>query len=226
MIVTSSTWRQTSRLPIDATAEDRTAWQRKMTEDPDNLYFSRGTKRRLEGEAIRDTMLSISGQLSQRRGGPGIRPPLPPELVQTLLKNQWPVSKDSADYTRRSIYLFVRRNLRYPLFEAFDKPDTNVSCPRRNQSTIAPQALMLLNSDASLQAAETLASQIRESVGNNPSEQVKAAWRRVLCRQPSADEIATASQFLASESPATSDSTPLVDLCLALLNTNEFLYVD
>ena len=226
LIVTSSTWRQTSRLPIDATAEDRTAWQRKMTEDPGNLYFSRGTARRLEGETIRDTMLSISGQLSRRRGGPGIRPPLPPELVQTLLKNQWPVSKDSADYTRRSIYLFVRRNLRYPLFEAFDKPDTNVSCPRRNQSTIAPQALMLLNSDASLQAAETLASQIRESVGNNPSEQVKAAWRRVLCRQPSADEIATVSQFLASESPATSDSTPLVDLCLALLNTNEFLYVD
>jgi hypothetical protein len=226
LIVNSATWRQASRLPTDATAEDRTAWQKTMTEDPGNLYFSRGTTRRLEGETIRDAMLSISGQLSQRRGGPGIRPPLPPELVQTLLKNQWPVSEDSADYTRRSIYLFVRRNLRYPLFEAFDKPDTNVSCPRRNQSTIAPQALMLLNSDASLQAAETLASQIRKSVGDSPSKQVETAWRRVLCRRPTANEIATASKFLAARTSAAPDSTPLIDLCLALLNTNEFLYVD
>ncbi len=226
LIVTSATWRQASRLPTDATAEDRTVWQRMMAEDPGNLYFSRGTTRRLEGETIRDTMLSISGQLSQCRGGPGIRPPLPPELVQTLLKNQWPVSKDSADYTRRSIYLFVRRNLRYPLFEAFDKPDTNVSCPRRNQSTIAPQALMLLNSDASLQAAETLASEIRESVGDIPSNQVEAAWRQILCRRPTVSETETATKFLSAESATGSESTPLVDLCLALLNTNEFLYVD
>ncbi|MBI1311520.1 DUF1549 domain-containing protein [bacterium] len=231
LIVTSATWRQSSHLPGDATSAQRIEWLRTVTGDPGNLYFSRGTPRRLEGEAIRDTMLTISGQLSQRRGGPGIRPPLPPELVQTLLKNQWPVSEDPADYTRRSIYLFVRRNLRYPLFEAFDKPDTNVSCPRRNLSTIAPQALMLLNSEASLQAAEMLASQIRDSVGDSARKQVEAAWRRILCRPPTADEMARAVQFLATESNDlprvdTSKATPLVDLCLALLNTNEFLYVD
>jgi len=226
LIVNSATWRQASRLPSDATPSQRVEWQRTLNEDSGNLYFSRGTSRRLEGEAIRDAMLAISGQLSQRRGGPGIRPPLPPELVQTLLKNQWPVSRDAADFTRRSIYLFVRRNLRYPLFEAFDKPDTNVSCPRRNQSTIAPQALMLLNSEASLHAAETLAAQIRESAGNNAGRQVVAAWRRVLCRRPTVDETATASRFLEAGADTAMESTPLVDLCLALLNTNEFLYVD
>ena len=226
LIVTSSTWRQASRLSPNATAAQRTDWRRSLNLDPGNLHFSRGTTRRLEGEAIRDTMLAISGQLSQRRGGPGIRPPLPPELVRALLRNQWPVTRDSADYTRRSIYLFVRRNLRYPLFEAFDKPDTNVSCPRRNQSTIAPQALMLLNSETSLQAAKLLASQIRASVGGNSSKQVEAVWRTVLCRRPTADENATVTKFLTTESATDSESTPLVDLCLALLNTNEFLYVD
>jgi hypothetical protein len=231
LIVTSATWRQSSRLSVDATSAERLAWQQIAMDDPGNLYFSRATARRLEGEAIRDTLLAISGQLSQRRGGPGIRPPLPPELVQTLLKNQWPVSEDARDYTRRSIYLFVRRNLRYPLFEAFDRPDTNVSCPRRNQSTIAPQALMLLNSEASLQAAETLATGIRESVGEAPEKQVEAAWRRVLSRRPTDDEMATAVQFLTATPDALSrgersTAAPLVDLCLALLNTNEFLYVD
>ncbi len=67
-------------------------------------------------------------------------------MTATLLQNQWPVTEDTAQHNRRSIYLFVRRNLRYPLFEAFDRPDPNLSCPQRNTTTIAPQALHLLNS--------------------------------------------------------------------------------
>jgi hypothetical protein len=173
-------------------------------------------------------MLAASGQLSERRSGPGIRPPLPDELVHTLLKNQWPVSKDSADYTRRSIYLFVRRNLRYPLFEAFDKPDTNFSCPRRNESTIAPQALMLLNSKLSLDAAKALVGLVTATVNKNlpagNQQQSELIYLRCLSRRPSAVELELANEFLNSASG--DHRAALVDLSLAVFNLNEFLYVD
>lgn len=227
LIVTSTTYRQVSRLPENASPEVTTSWQRSLKIDRNNRLWSRMSRRRLEGEAVRDAMLAAAGQLSKRRGGPGIRPPLPNELVHTLLKNQWPVSKDPADYTRRSIYLFVRRNLRYPLFEAFDKPDTNFSCPRRNRSTIAPQALMLLNSKLSLDAAKALAALLEESANGSPSElrqKIELAYLRTLSRLPSAEEVKVAIEFLGSSSG--DESSALTDLCLALFNLNEFLYVD
>ncbi len=227
LIVTSATYRQVSRLPENASSEVKAAWQESLKSDRKNRLWSRMSRRRLEGEAIRDTMLLASGSLSEKRGGPGIRPPLPDELVHTLLKNQWPVSKDPADYTRRSIYLFVRRNLRYPLFEAFDKPDTNFSCPRRNESTIAPQALMLLNSKLSLDAAKALAALIEEAAGESSTEakvKVELAYLRTLSRGPSSDELKLAIEFLNSSSSGKTEA--LTDLCLALFNLNEFLYVD
>jgi hypothetical protein len=227
LIVTSATYRQSSQLPDDTSAELIGQWQQALTRDPLNRLFSRGTRRRLEGEAIRDAMLAAAGQLSQRRSGPGIRPPLPQELVHTLLRNQWPVTKDSAEYTRRSIYLFVRRNFRYPLFEAFDKPDTNFSCPRRNQSTIAPQALMLLNSKLSLDAATSLATLIEESADDSEVDaerQIELAYLRTLSRPPTDDERQLAAEFLSNSSSG--KTAALTDLCLALFNLNEFLYVD
>ena len=124
-------------------------------------------RRRLDGEAIRDALLTASGQLNRQAGGPGFRPPLPNEVVRTLLKDQWPVTANSAEHRRRSVYLFARRNLRYPLFEAFDKPDANASCPRRNVSTIAPQSLLLLNGDDSLAAATELAKLIETACSRN-----------------------------------------------------------
>ena len=225
LIVTSATYRQASRLSDDASSVVAASWARSLKVDRENRLWSRMSRRRLEGEAIRDAMLLAAGQLSERRGGPGIRPPLPDELVHTLLKNQWPVSKDSEDYTRRSIYLFVRRNLRYPLFEAFDKPDTNFSCPRRNESTIAPQALMLLNSKLSLDAAKALAALIEEAAGESSTDdKVRLAYLRTLSRNPSPEELHLAIEFL--NSPSGEQSAALTDLCLALFNLNEFLYVD
>jgi hypothetical protein len=228
LMVTSATYRQASRLPVDASPAEVTAWQQSLQSDRKNRLWSRMSRRRLEGEAIRDAMLLAAGQLSERCGGPGIRPPLPGELVHTLLKNQWPVSKDPADYTRRSIYLFVRRNLRYPLFEAFDKPDTNFSCPRRNLSTIAPQALMLLNSKLSLDAAKGLAELVDVLAdGTSPSgnqEQISQIFLRCLSRRPSAVELELTDEFLCSASGG--HHAALVDLCLAVFNLNEFLYVD
>ncbi|MDZ4688016.1 MAG: DUF1549 and DUF1553 domain-containing protein, partial [Planctomycetaceae bacterium] len=129
LIVTSAAYRRAAR--PGSTESDRTAWRALVAADPDNRLWGRMSPRRLDGEAIRDAMLSISGELSERRNGPGVRPPLPTELVSTLLKGQWDVSPNEEDHRRRSVYLFVRRNLRYPLFEVFDRPDTNASCDQR-----------------------------------------------------------------------------------------------
>ena len=223
-------------------------WRRTLQVDPENRWMSRMRRRRLDGEEIRDAMLVASGRLSQRRGGPGVRPPVPSELVATLLKDQWSVSPDPADHRRRSIYLFVRRNLRYPLFDAFDRPDTNASCPRRHESTIAPQALMLLNSEFSLSAARDLCGFLIDQAGTDADAQISLAYRRTLGRPPQDDELRLAHAFLTSQAdrlkqesrataelalpdplPATADpyaAAALTDFCLALFNLNEFVYVD
>ncbi|MFP6766334.1 MAG: DUF1549 and DUF1553 domain-containing protein [Planctomycetaceae bacterium] len=230
LIVTSATWRQSSRLPEDASSELITQWRTSLTADSLNRLHSRGQRRRLEGEAIRDTMLAVSGQLNQRRSGPGIRPPLPPELVRSLLKNQWPVHPDPEEFYRRSIYLFVRRNLRYPLFEAFDKPDTNASCARRNSSTIAPQALMLMNSGLTIDTAKALAARLLAESGSDPAQQVERLFHLSLSRSPSAAEsqiFEAALQTGASSGQASFNAqTALADLCLVMLNLNEFIYID
>jgi hypothetical protein len=163
-------------------------------------------------------MLTAAGRLSANAGGPGVRPPLPREVVATLLKDQWPVTGSEEDHRRRSIYLFVRRNLRYPLFEAFDKPDTNQSCPRRNETTIAPQALHLLNSEFSLQCARDLAALLERECGDDRAARIEQLWLRTLGRRPSEEERARAIEF--------DREGPLVDLCLAVFNLNEFVYVD
>src|SRR5207249_8142149 len=108
--------------------------------DSDNALYSHFPRRRLEGEAIRDAMLAAAGLLTSERGGPGVMPPLPEELLGTLLKGQWTTSKREADHYKRSIYVFARRNLRLPVFEAFDRPDGNATCPIRTRSTTAPQS--------------------------------------------------------------------------------------
>jgi hypothetical protein len=171
---------------------------------------------------------------------------LPAELVDTLLRDQWNPSPDEEDHRRRSVYLFARRNLRYPLFEVFDRPDTNASCPRRAQSTIAPQALTLLNADFSWSCAQGLAAFVQERAGSDPATCVDLAYRRALGRPPSAAERQRASRFLAEQAErqqawpgaeaASAEEPPagehpqavnaLALLCLGLMNTNEFVYVD
>ncbi len=121
LIVTSASYRQSSRL--DPTAAKI---------DPSNALLWRHSRVRLDGEAIRDAMLSCSGALNPSIGGPCVFPELPKELTRLSGKGAaWPVSPRREDRDRRSLYVFLRRNLRFPLFEAFDKPDTNASCPRR-----------------------------------------------------------------------------------------------
>ena len=225
LIVTSAAYQRAARPGSEAAA--RASWDGLQTVDPDNRLWGRMTPRRLEGEAIRDAMLSAAGVLSERKGGPGTRPPLPKELVATLLKNQWVVSPNEEDHRRRSIHLLVRRNLRYPLFEVFDRPDTNATCAKRSRSTVAPQALALLNSELSLSLAETLAHHVtREAF--TMTARIGRAFQLTLGRLPTMEEQAWSNAFLREEAGATTedDRGSLTRLCLALFNANEFLYVD
>ena len=225
LIVTSSVYRQASKFESDVSRvegdrKDSTLNLQHSATDPDNRLLAHFPRRRLDGETIRDTLLAASGQLNRQAGGPGFRPPLPSEVVRTLLKDQWPVTANVAEHQRRSVYLFARRNLRYPLFDAFDKPDANASCPRRNISTIAPQSLLLLNGDDSVTAARQLAQMIAERSGIDRNAAIELAYRHILSHRPTTDERRAASEFLSDANAS------LADLCLALINLNEFVYVD
>ncbi|MBP88370.1 MAG: hypothetical protein CMJ64_16920 [Planctomycetaceae bacterium] len=239
LIVTSATYRQSSSIPQSAIRNPQSI-------DPGNLWLSRFPRRRLSGEAVRDAMFAASGSLSTARGGRGVMPPLPEELLKTLLKNQWKVNERESDHYRRSIYLFCRRNLRYPIFDAFDRPDGNASCPRRSESTTASQALLLLNSAFSFDAAQRLAGTLLATDPHINDDTLRDLFRRVVARQPTDEELRTVEDFRAQQTkllidesrsgaelalPCPTDIDPvaaaaLTHICLALFNSNEFLYID
>jgi hypothetical protein len=209
LMLTSAAYRQSTRLEPNAQAAD-----------PENRLLWRQQRKRLDGEAIRDALLAVSGELSEKLGGPCVFPALPAELTKLSSKGAiWPVSPLAEDRNRRSLYVFIRRNLRYPFFEAFDRPDTNVSCPQRPVTTIAPQALTLLNSQLAHRAAHAVAARAAREAGADRTAQVRHIYRLAYGRDPDADESRLASEFLAH-------GGTLGDLCLAVINANEFLYID
>jgi len=233
LMVTSATYRQSGTPSAKA-----------LEADPDNLLFTRMIRRRLEGEAVRDAILAASGQLDERVGGASVYPDLPPGVEA---KGGWPRSASAVDRNRRSLYVFVKRNLKYPLFDVFDVPDTNLTCPERNVSVNAPQALMLLNSGMVLEYAQALAGRIYASAAdrNDLEALVDRAFRLSLARVPSADERTRAVEFLRAQpdhlsgrpdaptlptpmpdGPTPAQAAALVDFCHALLNLNEFVFVD
>jgi hypothetical protein len=170
---------------------------------------------RLEGEIIRDTLLSVSGRLHDKMGGPGVFPPIPDSATEGA--KGWKTSADPMDHIRRSVYIFARRNLRFPFLEAFDLPDSNLSCPKRERSTTAPQALALLNAEDVVAAAKALAQRVTQEKQNS-ADRIVLAYRLVLGRQPSEEEMLLSRQFL--------ETSPLSELCRALFNVNEFVYLD
>ena len=190
LVVLSSTYRQASLVASENLASAQ-------AQDPDNDLLWRFPRRRLEGEAVRDAMLAIAGRASlTRSGGPGVMAKLPKEVLDTIRRDHWSVSKNEEAHRRRSVYLFVRRNLRYPLFEAFDRPDGNASCARRDRSTTAPQALMLLNSEFSVELARHFASRVLQEVGREPEAWITHGYRLALGRSPGAEERRVAHAFL------------------------------
>jgi len=213
--------------------------------DPRNRLLWHFPRQRLEGEAIRDSMLYASGLLNLKVGGPSVFPALPGGAGKP--RGGWTTSTDPADADRRSIYIFVRRNARYPMLEEFDMPDTHESCGRRNQTITAPQALSLLNDKLTLEWAASFAGRVFQQAGVDANAQIENAFRFAYGRRPDGWEKDTVLTFFAKQKAIVQqraaageklalppgalpdgvdpvDAAVLVDFCHMLFNSSEFVY--
>ncbi len=212
-ILMSSTWQQSTEFNAK-TAEV----------DPDNKLLWRYNRRRLEGEAIRDSMLAVSGTLNEKMYGPGVFPPLPPGVVT---RGGWKNDEVESESNRRSVYVFVRRNTRYPMFEAFDMPDTHESCARRNATVTPGQSLELMNNQLVSSWARKFAERVSNDQGVSEDAKIDRAWKMAFARTPSAEEKKQSAEFLAKQTALLSDGkAAFADLCHMLFNSNEFLYIN
>jgi hypothetical protein len=118
---------------------------------------------------------------------------------------------------RRSVYVYRKRGLPFPMFEVFDLPDQNITCSRRNVSTVPTQALTLLNDDFVLRQAQLFANRVAETEARDPERQIRTAYEIALSRPPTSEELHLAVDFLGKQK--------LVDFTHVLLNLNEFLYM-
>jgi hypothetical protein len=198
---------------------DSVATEEALRRDPDNRLYTRMNRRRLDADSLRDTILATAGTLNLKMGGVGIIPPLSQEEIQAArMPHLWPAHPDPAEYNRRSIYLQMKRSLTLPILQIFDAPDSATSCARRDRSTVAPQALALMNSDFTAQQSTHFAARIRKLAGDDNQAVIATAWQLAFGRGPSPQERDTALTYLKANS--------LERFALLLLNMNEFLYVD
>lgn len=237
LMVTSATYRQSSIVdpndPHHAQA---------LRVDGNNQWLWHARRRRLEGEAIRDAMLQISGQLNPAMFGPSSRPPLPNGVSK---RYAWKPDPDLSNHRRRSIYVFVKRNMRFPLFDAFDLPDLHNSCGSRTTTTTAPQALLMLNSELTADVAQRWAERLVASCGDDTQRLVSQAYSAAFGRPATERELVMSGQFLSGRFPTQSNpltkhderlpavkddgavrEDAVAEFCHALFNANEFLFVD
>jgi hypothetical protein len=214
MLLLSSAYRQASESPIEKLATEK---------DAENSLVWKFSRRRLEAEEIRDSMLAVSGKLNTKAGGPSVMIPIDQDLVKMLKRPQyWVATRDPAEYDRRTIYMIYKRNLILPFMGVFDGPDLQQSCPRREQSTHAPQALELLNGKTSNELAEVFAERLAKE-RKTATGRVDLAWRLAVGRNPTPKEKLLAIRYL-REKP--NDPVRMKELALDVFNLNSFLYVN
>jgi hypothetical protein len=187
--------------------------------DPENRYFWRMPRERVEAEVLRDEILAVSGKLDRTVGGPNILPFISPDIFQGSSHRTWAGKADDDPSTwRRSLYVFSKRSIRYPLFEAYDQPNLINTCDRRNRSTIAPQALLLMNNNFVIQQAKYFAERLKKEAGPDTAAEVDRAFQLALNRPPTAAEKASSIAYIKA-SPAR-----LTEFCQAMFDLNEFAY--
>ena len=227
LMVLSATYRQSS---VDDEARHQI--------DPDNALLWRQNVQRLDAETLHDALLAVSGKLLPVDSGPPAWPDMPPEIIKGQPKTTertdrlqgWYTSPDEQTYVR-SLFLIQKRSIAIPFLEVFDLPDFITSCARRNTTTVAPQALSLLNSRLAMEVSRAFAARVAAEA-EGPARIERAYWL-ALGRVPDDDERALCSELLARhaeihreagrESP---EQAALVDLCRTLVNLNEFVYLD
>ncbi len=203
MIMSSAAYMQSSQVPAN---------DARFRLDIDNQFYWRRVPRRLEAEAIRDSLLAVSGLLDRTLYGPG-----------TL----------DVSMNRRSVYFFIKRSQLIPMMMLFDWPEHLVSIGQRPQTTIAPQALAFLNSPQGRGYASALADRVASQKADaDRTKAIAQAYRLALSRNPTETETNLANEFLDRQTKARQSMGPIasqesfVDFCQALLGTNEFIYID
>ena len=223
LILTSTAYRQSSL-----------SGETKLAEDSDNVLLSRFPLRRLDADAIRDTVLKASERLDLKPFGPADEIEVKPDGEI--------VAKDSPQGQRRGIYLQQRRSKPLTMFEAFDAPQLKPNCLRRTNSTVASQALQMMNSEILRTNSRYMAGRIIDAVGEDPAAQLERVYLAALGRPPSADEVtdgvSTLNEMTKAWGRRLEEQVPmepkrtkarwlaLAALCHTVLNSAEFLYID
>ncbi|MSO23648.1 MAG: DUF1553 domain-containing protein [Acidobacteria bacterium] len=240
LLLTSSTYQQASNFTSVVNQK----------KNPQNQLLWKIPLQRLEGEIIRDSILAVIGALNLKAGGTGVFPEVDPGLIEgspaeTGQYQRWPVTKDGPDLWRRSVYVTQMRTVTAPIMDLFDPPDVVSSCPKRNTTTVAPQALQLLNNKFVMGQSTLFVERLRNEMGRDTVQQIRRAFRLSYGRPPNAKELEASQGFLKKQAtyhqalgaklheqgvdPAEipePDKAALSDLCHSLLNTNEFVYVN
>jgi cytochrome c553 len=219
-IVNSRTYQMSSK-PLDAAAEAK---------DPDNVLLHRMRVRRLEGEAVRDAILTVSGRLDRQLGGP----PIPVFLTAFMTGRGRPSGGPLDGAGRRSIYTSVRRNFLSPMMLAFDVPIPTQPVGRRNVSNVPAQALILMNDPFVKQQAELWAKRILADKAATPQQRIHNMYESAFARPPTDAELSVAVAFLQREAAAAElpkgawrdDPTLWTDLGHVLWNVKEFIFIN
>jgi len=204
LIVLSAAYRQGACIDPKAAAVDK-----------QNTMLWRRVPRRLEAEAVRDSLLAVSGKLDLRMGGPGYELWEKNTNYVTVFK---PKAELGPNEFRRMIYQFKPRSQQDPVFGTFDCPDAALARPKRTSSITVLQALNLYNSKFTMAQAAFFAERLQREAGNDLAEQVTRAFLLSVSREPTASERAAALVLVREHG--------LPALCRALFNSNEFLFVD
>lgn len=224
-----------------------------VSADPENKLLAVFPRKRLEAEEIRDSLLYASGQLVDKVGGPAVFPPLAKALNVDRGdfegNRAWVVSKDKEDWNRRSIYVFVRRSLPYPLLQNFDPANPSAPHHRRDVTTTPLQALTLFNSDLTFSWSQALAGRVINEAGESEAAQLGRLFEILFSRSPNKQEVALLKDFLAQGELAVREkiadgkfevavptglkntkkldpvrAAALVDLVHTVANSNDFAY--
>ncbi|MGC4001122.1 MAG: DUF1553 domain-containing protein [Anaeromyxobacter sp.] len=211
LILTSNTWRMSKAL--------RTEYQ---AADPENRLLWRMPFKRLEVEAIRDAVLAVSGRLNPAMSGPSVFPAIPAQALEGSSDPDkiWKASPE-AEASRRSVYVFLKRSLIVPMFDALDLCDTARSAAQRMTTTVPTQALTLFNGEFVNQQARYLAERLRKDAADSDEARITLAYRLALARKPADGELAAMKEFLAKDR-----ERGLEQVARVIFNLNEFVYVD
>jgi hypothetical protein len=187
LIVTSATYRQSSKATEDSLRKDST-----------NRWLGRGPRTRIEAEIVRDSLLKAAGLLSLKMYGPGVRPPQPAGVTEVAYGSPGWNASVGEDRNRRSVYTFVKRTAPFAFYNTFDAPSGEACVARRDVSNTPLQALTLLNDVAVQEAATHLGKQIAGIAGTD-EQKITTMFRRVLVRAPQADEVQLLKEFVEAQ---------------------------